>query len=292
MQANDINQGRNELSCLIQKYSLFNQKETKKLIDDIVEIVDASFPDDNNQTPTINDRKKDSGIEVEMISKLTISDKLYCTICCCSFDDRDEQVTHYKSDIHRFNLKRKLENKPCVSIDEFENMSEISSISGSDSEFNNEGDESNESEDESNQEICSHYGQIARNSPKISFKLNNENILVMYRCILHGKKNIPEKSDDLLNNVKSLNTLDQWSIILINAGHFAAAIFKGEEILVHKTFHRYVIRAKRGTVQSVHDQKSHAKSAGANIRRNQEAAFKDVRLFFYFFLIKSRKFSY
>lgn len=46
--------------------------------------------------------------------------------------------------------------------------------------------------------------------------------------------------------------------------------------MVHKTFHRYVVRAKRGTVQSQHDKMSHAKSAGANIRRSQEAAFKDV----------------
>ncbi len=51
-----------------------------------------------------------------------------------------------------------------------------------------------------------------------------------------------------------------------------------DEVVVHKTFHRYVVRAKRGTVQSQHDKASHAKSAGANIRRSQEAAFKDVLL--------------
>ena len=45
---------------------------------------------------------------------------------------------------------------------------------------------------------------------------------------------------------------------------------------MHKTFHRYVIRAKRGTVQSQHDLSKFAKSAGANIRRSQEAAFKEV----------------
>lgn len=50
--------------------------------------------------------------------------------------------------------------------------------------------------------------------------------------------------------------------------------------MVHKTFHRYVVRAKRGTVQSQHDKMSHAKSAGANIRRSQEAAFKDVSSLF------------
>ena len=46
---------------------------------------------------------------------------------------------------------------------------------------------------------------------------------------------------------------------------------------MHKTFHRYVIRAKNGTLQSAHDKGGkHASSAGANIRRHHEAAFKDV----------------
>ena len=51
-----------------------------------------------------------------------------------------------------------------------------------------------------------------------------------------------------------------------------------DTVVCHKTFHRYVVRAKRGTVQSQHDSSGkHAKSVGANIRRSQEAAFKDVR---------------
>ena len=48
-------------------------------------------------------------------------------------------------------------------------------------------------------------------------------------------------------------------------------------MVVHKTFHRYVVRAKRGTIQSQHDNTGkYAKSAGACIRRGQEAAFKEV----------------
>ena len=44
-----------------------------------------------------------------------------------------------------------------------------------------------------------------------------------------------------------------------------------------------MVRAKRGTVQSVHDKNGgHARSAGANIRRHHEAAFKDVITFFFF----------
>ncbi|RNA06600.1 ankyrin repeat and zinc finger domain-containing 1-like, partial [Brachionus plicatilis] len=49
-----------------------------------------------------------------------------------------------------------------------------------------------------------------------------------------------------------------------------------EQVVVHKTFHRYVVRAKRGGVQSQHDSSGkHAKSAGANIRRSQEAMFRE-----------------
>ncbi len=59
-----------------------------------------------------------------------------------------------------------------------------------------------------------------------------------------------------------------------------------DQVVVHKTFHRYVVRAKRGTVQSQHDNTGkYAKSAGACIRRSQEAAFKDVRKYFSLYLI-------
>ena len=52
-------------------------------------------------------------------------------------------------------------------------------------------------------------------------------------------------------------------------GHFAIAVFERDRILQHKTFHKYIIRAKQGTAQSAHDQKTggKARSAGANLRR-------------------------
>lgn len=53
--------------------------------------------------------------------------------------------------------------------------------------------------------------------------------------------------------------------------------YLSDQPILHKTFHRYVVRAKRGTVQSQHDSAGrNARSAGANIRRHQEQAFKDV----------------
>lgn len=47
----------------------------------------------------------------------------------------------------------------------------------------------------------------------------------------------------------------------------------------HKTFHRYTVRAKRGTSQGAYDnQQGKSRSAGANLRRYNEAALIQVGL--------------
>jgi hypothetical protein len=63
-------------------------------------------------------------------------------------------------------------------------------------------------------------------------------------------------------------------------GHFAIAIFERDKIIQHKTFHKYIIRAKQGTAQSAHDQKTggKARSAGANLRRQNMLHLKQVSL--------------
>uniref|UniRef100_A0A3Q2DQK2 Ankyrin repeat and zinc finger peptidyl tRNA hydrolase 1 n=1 Tax=Cyprinodon variegatus TaxID=28743 RepID=A0A3Q2DQK2_CYPVA len=68
---------------------------------------------------------------------------------------------------------------------------------------------------------------------------------------------------------------------MTGGGHFAGAVFEGRQVLQHKTFHRYTVRAKRGTAQGLRDSqnRSHmAKSAGAALRRYNEAALvKDIQ---------------
>ena len=52
-----------------------------------------------------------------------------------------------------------------------------------------------------------------------------------------------------------------------------------KDCVAHKTFHRYTVRAKRGTVQSARDGKHGAhqpRSAGASLRRYNEAALEEV----------------
>lgn len=46
--------------------------------------------------------------------------KLTCITCRILFDTHDEQVAHYKHDLHRFNLKRKMVDLPPVTMDVFE----------------------------------------------------------------------------------------------------------------------------------------------------------------------------
>jgi hypothetical protein len=57
------------------------------------------------------------------------------------------------------------------------------------------------------------------------------------------------------------------------------SLVSGPEVLVHKTFHCYTVRARQGGTQSSRDGRSggsHPKSAGASLRRYNEAALIQV----------------
>ena len=60
---------------------------------------------------------------------------------------------------------------------------------------------------------------------------------------------------------------------------FPTYYFRGN-LVAHKTFHRYIVRAKRGTAQGSRDSTGNApKSAGATLRRYNEAALTQVSSF-------------
>ncbi|KAL5727921.1 hypothetical protein ACHQM5_001060 [Ranunculus cassubicifolius] len=64
-------------------------------------------------------------------------------------------------------------------------------------------------------------------------------------------------------------------ILLASGGHFAGCVFDGNSVIAHKTFHRYVVRAKAGKKQSSKDASGKAaSSAGASLRRYNELALK------------------
>ncbi|XP_014667024.1 PREDICTED: ankyrin repeat and zinc finger domain-containing protein 1-like [Priapulus caudatus] len=230
--------------------------------------------------------------------EFSVSEKMACTACCISFTDRKDQVHHYKLDWHRYNLKQKMHNFPTVSEEIFEDITgDVSSISGSDtddseSESPGEGDgssskyladnlfgcdsksmDTNEKGSINNEEQSMPLTQAIMNrTPKIFLRNKSDQLLAVYRCITHSKKDTPS-NDDLANIIANIPDHMNWAIIMAGGGHFAAGIFDKDEIMVHKTFHRYTVRAKRGTSQGTYDgAHGKARSAGASLRRYNEAA--------------------
>ncbi|XP_057709405.1 ankyrin repeat and zinc finger domain-containing protein 1 isoform X2 [Corythoichthys intestinalis] len=215
-----------------------------------------------------------------------ISDKMACLACRCSFINREEQMEHYKLDWHRFNLRLKISGNLPVTTEEFERKTgagDVSSISGSESDSEEEVSDEHQEEaswnaDRGDNDYSDDVSLPGRLSTKVVFQNSGGQYLSVYRCILHGKS---DKEQDLERCLKSITQKTLWIIFMTGGGHFAGAVFQGKEVLQHKTFHRYTVRAKRGTTQGLKDSqnKIHApKSAGAALRRyNEVALVKDIQ---------------
>ncbi|EFO25095.1 hypothetical protein LOAG_03392 [Loa loa] len=174
---------------------------------------------------------------------------LSCTVCKAPIEeDRNDLISHYKSDWHRHNLHRVLQGRPLLTEDEFEQaISDNNHLSSLDTE--------------SDDEIMPFTGGAH------AYFISDGTVFSIYRCIL------------LKNEVISRNLFQRpldCAILLLSGGHFCGGIFKNHKLVVHKSFHRYIIRAKQGTAQSASDARgSVAKSAGACVRRYNEKALKD-----------------
>ncbi|XP_052091788.1 ankyrin repeat and zinc finger domain-containing protein 1-like isoform X2 [Mytilus californianus] len=228
----------------------------------------------------------------------TVSEKMSCNYCVVDFESRGEQRRHYKSDWHRYNLRQRLKGVNYVNEDKFEELSgNISSISGSESDSDDDDNHatskpvsiaarfqrklevvgtgsSTDSESED-----STMDDRARKYPKIFLKNSLGDLISLYRCVVCHKQVIPTSHSDLISMVTDTPLNMKWAVLMSSGGHFAGAIYDRDKIIAHKTFHRYVVRAKRGTAQSSRDSQGNApKSAGAALRRYNEAALQeDVR---------------
>uniref|UniRef100_H2ZNH9 VLRF1 domain-containing protein n=1 Tax=Ciona savignyi TaxID=51511 RepID=H2ZNH9_CIOSA len=111
------------------------------------------------------------------------------------------------------------------------------------------------------------------------FRITEQEVLSVYKKVLYSKT-LDDDQDvsQLATEIISGACNQTWVIILLSAGHFAAAVFTGSKVTVHKTFHRYIVRAKRGSVQSSNDaanRNNTAKSAGASLRRHNEQMLEE-----------------
>ncbi|XP_044294275.1 ankyrin repeat and zinc finger domain-containing protein 1 isoform X1 [Varanus komodoensis] len=215
---------------------------------------------------------------------LEVSDRMHCSTCSKPFESREEQTEHYKLDWHRFNLKQRLLGHQMLTAEEFEmktQAGDVSSISGSDSS-NSDLDSESESSSYQNSEDkgSSHQSPSPHpRSQRVLFRNSQGQLISVYRCVLNTMKGSTEESADLVTSLQKQSPKTSWVILMAGGGHFAGAIFKGNEVLKHKTFHRYTVRARRGTAQGVREvQGSMPKSAGASLRRyNEFALLKDIQ---------------
>ncbi|XP_047193201.1 ankyrin repeat and zinc finger domain-containing protein 1 isoform X3 [Scophthalmus maximus] len=218
-----------------------------------------------------------------------VSEKMVCSACRCPFVSREEQTEHYKLDWHRFNLRQKLAGLPPVTVEEFEKRTgagDMSSISGSESDSDEEKSNSDgggsggggTSSNVTGTDNESSAETSCRLSSKMVFQNSAGQYVSVYRCILRGKL---DAEHDAGPSLIAISKKTVWVILMTGGGHFAGAVFQGKEVLQHKTFHRYTVRAKRGTAQGLRDSqnRSHTpKSAGAALRRYNEAALvKDIQ---------------
>ena len=194
---------------------------------------------------------------IEIISKETNDDGgLTCLSCECVFTSLQEQKVHFTTDLHVYNLKRRQKCLPIVQ----ELPDHVSSSSES---------------SESDQEDQMH---VVINSPMVSVLVENDRVLKIYANVLLSET---EKKTQAIAPKKAidrafLKNSFKWIVILLRSGRFAAAVFQESDIICHKAFQRYTTRRKQGGSQAVHDNASgsKAKSAGATLRRYNEAALQ------------------
>ncbi|KAF5811736.1 putative transcription factor C2H2 family [Helianthus annuus] len=251
-------------------------------------------------TATIN---KENNLEEEDEStkdkSVSSSEKWTCNTCKSSFESLLDQRSHFKSDFHRINVKLTVAGKDTVKEDDFDEWTsdslvkdfDISSISGSEDEDDRETSLRNDT----NKEL------LGSNKRKIFVQLSNGEIVSLWKSLFLDDtvKIIFEhsKSSTMLDDVLPCVTEREMTVrlryvaheprdnthfrvmLLASGGHFAGCVFDGNSVVAHKTFHRYVIRAKAGKKQSSKDASGKiAHSAGASIRRHNELALKkDIR---------------
>eukprot|EP00879_Flechtneria_rotunda_P003141 GHRR01003363.1.p1 GENE.GHRR01003363.1~~GHRR01003363.1.p1 ORF type:complete len:736 (+),score=308.17 GHRR01003363.1:278-2485(+) len=243
-----------------------------------------------------------------------------------------EQREHFKTDWHRYNLKRRLDKKPPLFEQEFNKLIEagddVLSISGSDTD-SSDADSDGDNRDHLAARRTSHeHLSASLQGAQAVFQTAEGSACAVWRCLLlpdnskhrtedpspqqllQTLRQIRHKADNSSSSSSDGGCL--WVLFMLRGGHFAAVVahmnccsssssnrqpvpadnqaagpsIKQQrqqqagtvaplEVVAHKTFHRYVVRAKAGGKQSTKDATGkYARSAGSRLRRYNEAALQ------------------
>ncbi|KZV41613.1 ankyrin repeat and zinc finger domain-containing protein 1-like [Dorcoceras hygrometricum] len=232
---------------------------------------------------------------VDNSSNLKSMQRWSCNTCKAEFESLQDQRFHFKSDLHRFNIKLSISGKHIIREEDFDETTseslckdfDISSISGSEDEDERE-----------NGVVDRRSGNSGVLKSKIYMQLQTGERVSVWRCLvliesenfsfendqkldingggglLHlSHKQVVEKLKYIVHEPRDNTCLR--IVLLARGGHFAGCVFNGNSLVVHKTFHRYVVRAKAGKKQSSKDASGRGiHSAGASLRRYNEFALK------------------
>lgn len=216
-----------------------------------------------------------------------------CSSCGPLAQTDQSLQNHYKSDYHRYNMKRKLHNQPPVSEAEFERViGELDdSISGSDDASDEESDSESKDETALNtlmnrtglSEPANSYDDDSspaslNHTPYLMFTskdLADDKVYAFYKNFFDSKYTgnvYRSPEDDAKNSLEALADLDPngtSAIFMLGGGHFSGGIFSHQrnskqkpthqnpfadmEVVASKSFHRYTTRRKQGGAQSAND---------------------------------------
>ncbi|GMP43021.1 hypothetical protein CsSME_00012551 [Camellia sinensis var. sinensis] len=216
----------------------------------------TSFPEPS-ETPEIETLADEVANDA---TKASIS-RWSCNTCKAEFESLQDQRSHFKSDIHRFNVKLSIAGKDTVKEEDFDELTsdslfrdyDISSISGS------------EDEDESGSfpQNNVHSGLSRSVKQKLYIHLPKGERVSIWKCLLVNEAdNILFENDKLVAGddggfmrcLREKEVIEKLKfliheprdnthlriVLLASGGHFAGCVFDGNSVVAHKTFHRLV----------------------------------------------------
>jgi len=249
---------------------MFSSKEVRNLLSELRPLEEALADKPVTHAEEANEiSQANTGQNEELGSKT-------CQTCGEAFEELADQRQHFKLDWHRFNVKQKLKGEPVISEQEFDELvirksQSIADTNSQSQDLPEDNDDlaslsGSESEEEEEEELD--YGKDG--NFKV-FMVNSEQTVISFHKCLCPDPSSPSLPPSWHNG----NGLLKSCVLMLGGGHFAAAVFEGEKPVLHKTFHCYTVRAKQGGGQSSADNRSgtsHPKSAGASLRRYNEAS--------------------